>query len=69
MLHGCPIAVAPLVVEHAFPAGFVVTAHGLTCSEARGIFLDPGLSLCSLSRRWILKCCTARKVLSDSFFF
>ena len=31
--------------EHA---GSVVVAHGLSCAEACGIFLDQGLNLCSL---------------------
>ena len=44
LVHGLLIAVASLVVEHRFPGhvGSVVVAHGLSCPEVCGIFLDQG---------------------------
>ena len=56
VVHGLLIAVASLVAEHRLQAhrlqqlwhvGSVVVAHGLSCSVARGIFLDQGSNLVS----------------------
>ena len=62
---GLLIAVATLVKEHGlwivWALGAVV--HGLSCSEARGIFLDQGLNPVPCVGRWILNHWTTRKVL------
>ena len=42
------------VVPGLWSTGSVVVTHGLTWSEARGIFLDQGSNLCLLHCRWIL---------------
>ena len=36
--------------SRALDTGSAVGAHGLSCSAARGIFLDKGLNLCLLHR-------------------
>ena len=64
-VHGLPLAVAFLVVEHrlwgerasvvAVPGlpstGSLVVRHELSCSEACGIFLDQGSNPCLLHRQ------------------
>ena len=49
VVHGLLIAVASLFAEHRlWNAGSVVVAHGLSCSEACGIFPDQGGNPCLL---------------------
>ena len=45
----------------------VVGVHGLSCTEACGIFLDQGLNLCPLTGRWTLIHCAIRDVHLDHF--
>ena len=48
-VHGLLTAVASLVAEHRlYSEGSVVVVHGLSCSAARGIFLDQGSNPCPL---------------------
>ena len=62
---GLLIAVATLVKEHGLWIvwALVAVVHGLSCSEARGIFLDQGLNPVPCVGRWILNHWTTRKVL------
>ena len=49
VVHGLLIAVASLFAEHRlWNDGSVVVAHGLSCSEACGIFPDQGWNPCLL---------------------
>ena len=49
-MRGLLIVVASLVAEHKAPehVASVAVVHGLSCSAARGIFLDQRSSLCPL---------------------
>ena len=48
-VHGLLMVVASLVAEHGlWSTGSVVTAIGLSCSVACGIFPDSGSNLCPL---------------------
>ena len=49
VVHGLLKAVASLAAEHRhYGMGSVVVVHGLSCSEACGIFLDQESNLCPL---------------------
>ena len=61
---GLLIVVASLVRKHGlWNAGSVVVAHRLSCSVARGIFLEQRLNLCSCIGRRILNYWTTREVM------
>ena len=48
-MHWLLLAVAFLAGEHSLESsGSGVVAHGLSCPEAHGIFLDQGWNLCPL---------------------
>ena len=48
VVHRLLIAVASLVTERGLRStGSVVEAHGLSCSEACGVFLEQGSNLCT----------------------
>ena len=49
MVRGLLTVVASLVAEHRlYSRDLVVVVHGLSCSEACGIFPDQGLNPCPL---------------------
>ena len=63
MVHGLLIAVAsPVEASAPGTRASVATAHGLTSSTARGIFLDQGSNPCPCTDRWILNHGTTMEV-------